>query len=203
MGVMTLALLASGHWTDTTSVPWWVKVSAALSIAAGTYLGGWRIIRTLGKGLVDITPRQGMASDGATAATLLAASHLGFALSTTHVATGSVLGGGLGRGTHVRWNTAGRMVTAWATTFPLAALVGALTWWLGNGIGGALGAVIVFIVLGLASAYMFWRSKQDNVGAHNVNDEWDTADDVLDKFPPAPETPEDPAGTTTHRTKSH
>jgi len=203
MGVMTLALLASGHWTDTTSVPWWVKVSAALSIAAGTYLGGWRIIRTLGKGLVDITPRQGMASDGATAATLLAASHLGFALSTTHVATGSVLGGGLGRGTNVRWNTAGRMVTAWATTFPLAALVGALTWWLGNSIGGALGAVIVFIVLGLASAYMFWRSKQDNVGAHNVNDEWDTADDVLDKFPPAPETPEDPAGTTTHRTKSH
>ncbi len=64
MGVMTLALIASGHWTSTTSIPVWVKFSAATAIAAGTYLGGWRIIRTLGKGLVDITPRQGMSSDG-------------------------------------------------------------------------------------------------------------------------------------------
>ena len=137
MGVMTLALIASGHWTSTTSIPVWVKFSAATAIAAGTYLGGWRIIRTLGKGLVDITPRQGMSSDGATAAVLLSASHLGFALSTTHVATGSVLGGGLGRGTPVRWSTAGRMVTAWATTFPIAALMGALMWWVGDSVGGA------------------------------------------------------------------
>ena len=137
MGVMTLALIASGHWTSTTSIPVWVKFSAATAIAAGTYLGGWRIIRTLGKGLVDITPRQGMSSDGSTAAVLLSASHLGFALSTTHVATGSVLGGGLGRGTPVRWSTAGRMVTAWATTFPIAALMGALMWWIGDSIGGA------------------------------------------------------------------
>ena len=142
MGVMTLALIASGHWTSTTSIPVWVKFSAATAIAAGTYLGGWRIIRTLGKGLVDITPRQGMSSDGATAAVLLSASHLGFALSTTHVATGSVLGGGLGRGTPVRWSTAGRMATAWATTFPIAAMVGALMWWIGDLIGGAAGALL-------------------------------------------------------------
>jgi PiT family inorganic phosphate transporter len=99
-------------------VPFWVKLSAASAIALGTYLGGWRIIRTLGKGLVDITPRQGLAADASSASVILASSQLGFALSTTHVATGSVIGSGIGRGTHVRWNTAGRMVTAWATTFP-------------------------------------------------------------------------------------
>ncbi|MBC7308630.1 MAG: inorganic phosphate transporter [Actinomycetales bacterium] len=181
MGVMTLALLASGHWTSTESVPVWVKVSAALAIALGTYLGGWRIIRTLGKGLVDITPRQGMASDGSTAAVILAASHLGFALSTTHVATGSVLGGGLGRGTNVRWHTAGRMVTAWATTFPIAALIGALTFWLGHALGYTAGALVVFAILTAASLWMYVRSRQGHVGAHNVNAEWDEPTDLLDK----------------------
>lgn len=180
MGVMTLALIASGHWTDTHSVPLWVKVSAASAIALGTYLGGWRIIRTLGKGLVDITPRQGMASDGSSAAVILAASHLGFALSTTHVATGSVLGGGLGRGTHVRWNTAGRMVIAWATTFPLAALIGAIMWWIGSALGYTAGSIVVFVLLCAMSTYMFMRSRQEHVGAHNVNDEWDRPQDVLE-----------------------
>ncbi|WP_377644772.1 anion permease [Oryzobacter terrae] len=191
MGVMTLALIASGHWDRTDAVPVWVKVSAALAIALGTYLGGWRIIRTLGKGLVDITPRQGMASDGSTAAVLLASSHLGFALSTTHVATGSVLGGGLGRGTHVRWATAGRMVTAWATTFPIAAAVGALMWWLGHTIGGAFGAFVVFVVLVALSGWMFHRSRQQHVGAHNVNEAWERPKD-----PPAPTS--QPTETKTH-----
>ena len=184
MGVMTLALLASGHWTDTHSVPIWVKFSAAIAIALGTYLGGWRIIRTLGKGLVDITPRQGMASDGSTAAVLMAASYLGFALSTTHVATGSVLGGGLGRGTHVRWNTAGRMVVAWATTFPLAGIIGAIMYWIGHGIGGAVGAIVVFAILCGASGYMFWRSQQNKVDHSNVTDEWDRPQDILDQHEP-------------------
>jgi inorganic phosphate transporter, PiT family len=178
MGVMTLALIASGHWTSTTSIPVWVKVSAAVSIAAGTYLGGWRIIRTLGKGLVDITPRQGMSSDGATAAVLLSASHLGFALSTTHVATGSVLGGGLGRGTPVRWSTAGRMVTAWATTFPIAALMGALMWWVGDSIGGAWGALVVFLLLAAFSGWIFRSSRRERVSAENVNDSWDRAAEI-------------------------
>ena len=184
MGVMTLALIASGHWTNTEAVPIWVKFSAAIAIALGTYLGGWRIIRTLGKGLVDITPRQGMASDASSAAVILAASHLGFALSTTHVATGSVLGGGLGRGTHVRWSTAGRMVIAWVTTFPLAALVGAVMWWIGSALGYGPGAIVVFVILCAASAYMYWRSRHQHVGAHNVNDEWDRPEDVLDHHAP-------------------
>jgi PiT family inorganic phosphate transporter len=178
MGVMTLALIASGHWTSTTSIPVWVKFSAATAIAAGTYLGGWRIIRTLGKGLVDITPRQGMSSDGATAAVLLSASHLGFALSTTHVATGSVLGGGMGRGTPVRWSTAGRMVTAWATTFPIAALMGALLWWIGDSIGGAWGALAVFLLLTIFSGWIFRNSRRERVSAENVNDSWDRAAEI-------------------------
>lgn len=184
MGVMTLALLASGHWTDTASVPLWVKVSAATAIALGTYLGGWRIIRTLGKGLVDITPRQGMASDGATASVLMAASHLGFALSTTHVATGSVLGGGLGRGTTVRWHTAGRMVVAWATTFPLAGLVAALMFWIGHGIGGYAGGLIVFGLLAAGSFWMYRKSQEQKIDHSNVNDEWDRPQDLLEQHAP-------------------
>jgi PiT family inorganic phosphate transporter len=177
MGVMTLALIASGHWDRTDAVPVWVKISAALAIAAGTYIGGWRIIRTLGKGLVDITPRQGLSSDGSTAAVLLASSHLGFALSTTHVATGSVLGGGLGRGTHVRWGTAGRMVIAWAMTFPIAAGMGALMWWIGHTLGGVPGALLVFVILCAASFWMYRRSRVEHVGAHNVTDDWDRPKD--------------------------
>jgi PiT family inorganic phosphate transporter len=193
MGVMTLALIASGHWTQTDAVPLWVKVSAAVAIALGTYIGGWRIIRTLGKGLVDITPRQGMASDGATAAVLLTSSHLGFALSTTHVATGSVLGGGLGRGTPVRWGVAGRMVTAWAMTFPLAALMGALVWWVGDLLGGAAGAILVFVILCVSALWMLRRSRLSHVGAHNVNDDWEPPKGG----PRGPDEPHDTTPTTT------
>jgi PiT family inorganic phosphate transporter len=99
MGVITLALIATGDWTDTKNIPLWVKIACALAIAIalGTYLGGWRIIRTLGKGLVEIAPPQGLAAESSSAAVILASSHLGFALSTTHVATGSILGSGVGK----------------------------------------------------------------------------------------------------------
>src|SRR3954447_22522773 len=110
MGVITLALIAYGSWTSTDSIPVWVKIACALSIAAGTYVGGWRVIRTLGRGLVEIESPQGMAAETASAAAILSSSHLGLALSTTHVATGSILGTGLGRkGATVRWAVAGRM----------------------------------------------------------------------------------------------
>lgn len=174
MGVMTLALIAAGHWTDTGSVPLWVKVSAAAAIALGTWLGGWRIIRTLGKGLIEISPAQGMAAESSSAAVILSSSHLGFALSTTHVATGSILGSGVGRpGAHVRWGVAGRMVAAWAITLPSAGLVGALMYVVGRGLGGTLGAIVVFVILAALSTWMWMRSRHAPVGAHNVNDEWD------------------------------
>ena len=95
--------------------------ACAITIALGTYMGGWRIIRTLGKGLTDVKPAQGFAAESSTASTILASSALGFALSTTQVASGSVIGSGLGRrGSQVRWRTAGRIMVGWILTLPAA-----------------------------------------------------------------------------------
>nr|GID88417.1 phosphate transporter [Actinoplanes derwentensis] len=174
MGVITLALIASGHWNDLENIPLWVKVSAALAIALGTYLGGWRIIRTLGKGITDIVPPQGTAAQSGAAAVILASSHLGFALSTTHVATGSVIGSGLGRpGATVRWGVAGRMVLAWMITLPAAGIVGAAMYWIGDTVGGTAGALVVVTLLVLASIAMYLRSRNGRVDHENVNDDWD------------------------------
>jgi inorganic phosphate transporter, PiT family len=179
MGVITLALIAAGHWTDTAGIPLWVKVCCALAIALGTYLGGWRIIRTLGKGLVEITPPQGTAAQSASAVVILASSHLGLALSTTHVATGSILGSGVGRpGAQVRWRVAGRMVAAWLITLPAAAVVGAVMWWIADLVGGLAGAIVVVILLLVFAACMYWRSRKEPVDQNNVNDEWEGAPPV-------------------------
>ena len=124
-----------------------------MAIALGTYLGGWRIIRTLGKGLVEIESPQGVAAEASSAAVILASSHFGFALSTTHVATGSILGTGLGkRGAEVRWRIAGRMAAGWLLTLPAAAVVGALVWLVGHafgtsGAGSAIGSLVEFAIL--------------------------------------------------------
>jgi inorganic phosphate transporter, PiT family len=177
MGVITLALIASGHWSSTDSIPFWVKLSCALAIASGTYLGGWRIIRTVGKGLVEIAPPQGMAAESSSAVIILASSQLGFALSTTQVATGSILGSGVGkRGAVVRWRVAGRMVVAWLITLPAAAIVGAIMWFVANALGGAAGAIVIFILLLLAAAGFYLRSRIAPVNAGNVNDAWEGAE---------------------------
>ena len=113
MGVIFLALISYGAASSNdTMPPLWVIVSCAVAIAAGTYLGGWRVIRTMSKGLVDIESPQGMAADTSSATIILLSSHFGYALSTTHVATGSILGSGIGKpGAEVRWAVAGRMVS--------------------------------------------------------------------------------------------
>ncbi|GGN97833.1 putative low-affinity inorganic phosphate transporter [Actinoplanes lobatus] len=176
MGVITLALIAAGEWTDTDDIPFWVKLVCALAISFGTYLGGWRIMRTLGKGLVEIAPPQGFAAESASAAVILSSSHLGFALSTTQVATGSILGSGVGRrGAAVRWAVAGRMVVAWLVTIPAAAGVGAGMWWIGDLVGGLPGAVLIFALLVAAAAAMYLRSRRTPVNHTNVNDEWQDA----------------------------
>jgi PiT family inorganic phosphate transporter len=176
MGVITLALIASGHWTSISTVPFWVKLCCASAIALGTYLGGWRIIRTLGKGLVEISSPQGMAAESSSAAVILASSHLGFALSTTHVATGSILGTGLGRpGAVVRWRVAMRMLVAWCITLPSAAVVGAAMWWLGHLVGGVGGGLAIVVVLLALGGFMFVRARRAPVHAGNVNEDW--ADD--------------------------
>ncbi len=174
MGVITLALIAYGSWTNTHSIPFWVKAACAFAIAAGTYIGGWRIIRTMGKGLTEIAAPQGMAADTSSAAIILSSSHLGMALSTTHIATGSILGSGVGRrgATVVRWSLAGRMISAWLTTLPAAGLVGALCWFLAHLIGGAVGVAVVFMILIAASGLMFRRSRHTQITHSNVNDAW-------------------------------
>ncbi|MFB9376994.1 anion permease [Kineococcus gynurae] len=175
MGVITLALIASGHWTSTTEIPFWVKCTCAFAIALGTYLGGWRIIRTLGKGLIEISPPQGMAAETSSGAVILISSHMGFALSTTHVTTGSVLGSGLGKpGATVRWRVMGRMVAAWFITIPAAGLVGALMWWIAHVLGGgAVGALAISLILLAATVGMVVRSRRNPVHADNVNDDWE------------------------------
>ena len=95
MGVITLTLIAAGLPGRRAPVRrLWVIVACALAIALGTYSGGWRIIKTLGRDITDIEPAQGFAAEAATTATILASTHLGFALSTTQVASGSVIGTG-------------------------------------------------------------------------------------------------------------
>ncbi|MFG2907678.1 anion permease [Kitasatospora sp. NPDC048286] len=173
MGVITLALIANGTLNAGAKAPDWVIASCATAIALGTYIGGWRVIRALGKGLVEIEPPQGMASESASAAVILCSADFGYSLSTTHVATGSILGSGVGRsGAVVRWNIARRMVVAWVLTLPAAGLVGALAYWAANGIGGAAGVVVVFIVLVAASVAFYAASRHPAVTPENVNAAW-------------------------------
>ena len=173
MGVITLALIVSGTIPSNSSAPFWVILSCGLAISAGTYLGGWRVIRTLGKGLVEIESPQGMAAESASAAVILLSSSFGYSLSTTHVATGSIIGTGLGKkGAEVRWNVAGRMATAWLFTLPSAALVGAGAEALAQVIGGLAGVVVDLVILIAVAAAIYLRSRQSKVDASNVNDDW-------------------------------
>ncbi|WP_372969528.1 anion permease [Microbacterium sp.] len=169
MGVITLALITVGWQNSEQADPYlWVIIACAVTIALGTYLGGWRIIRTLGKGLTEVKPAQGFSAESSTAATILASSAFGFALSTTQVASGSVIGSGLGRrGSTVRWRTAGRIAIGWLLTLPAAGAVGALAalliTWLGLW-GIAIDAVLALaVIIGL-----FLRSRKDAVTPANA-----------------------------------
>ncbi|MFG3025778.1 inorganic phosphate transporter [Streptomyces sp. NPDC048254] len=169
MGIITLALIAGGSIAPGSNPPTWVILSAGLAIALGTYIGGWRIIRTMGKGLTDLRPQQGFAAQTSAATAILASSHLGFSLSTTHVVSGSVMGAGLGRkGGTVRWSTATRMMIAWVLTLPAAALVGALAESVTDLGDWGTAAVAVFLV---ASSAAIWKlSRREVVDSANVND---------------------------------
>jgi PiT family inorganic phosphate transporter len=126
MGVLALALYTHGS-IDSFYVPTWVKIVAGLTIAAGTYAGGWRIIRTLGQRIYKMAPEHGFAAQVSAGTTLYLGTHFGFPISTTHVVTGSVMGAGAVRGVSaVRWGVAGNIVSAWLLTLPAAGLVAAL-----------------------------------------------------------------------------
>ena len=142
MGIITLALVAHGNLpADSFDVPTWVIVSSATAIALGTYTGGWRIIRTVGSRIIKMDPAQGFSAQGSGAAVVLAASHLGYPLSTTHVISGGVMGAGAAtRLSAVRWGVAGNIAIAWVLTLPASALIGALAYAVSSIFGsGALG----------------------------------------------------------------
>jgi PiT family inorganic phosphate transporter len=163
MGIIALALVATGHLSsDFTRPPTWVIVSAALAMSAGTYAGGWRIIRTLGTRIAKIDPPQGFAAQTACASILWTTAHFGYPVSTTHVISGSVMGSGATRGLHaVRWGVAGNILAAWIFTIPMAGLVGALMETITRLPGGE---VIVFALAVLISLGAFvarrWETRR-------------------------------------------
>jgi PiT family inorganic phosphate transporter len=169
MGVITLALITAGHLPAGSAPPTWVIVSAGLAIALGTAFGGWRIIRTLGRRVTAVETPQGFSADSSTSAVILVSSHLGFPLSTTQVATGSIFGAGAGRRlAQVRWGLAGQMAVAWALTLPAAGLVGGLAAWVAD--SGTLGTIVVTVVAVALGLGIYALSRRDSVSADSIND---------------------------------
>jgi PiT family inorganic phosphate transporter len=164
MGIIALALVAGGHLEEGADPPTWVIVSAALAMAAGTYAGGWRIIKTLGTRIAKLDPPQGFAAQTACAGILWTTAHYGFPVSTTHTIAGSVMGAGASRRlSAVRWGVAGSIVIAWLMTIPCAALVGAAMELVTRLPGGD---AIVFVLAGAVAAAAFlarrWQTRRFN-----------------------------------------
>ena len=172
MGIITLTLIAVGFQPSGSGPELWVVAICGLAIALGTYMGGWRVIRTLGKGLTEISTPQGFAAEAASATTILVSSHMGFALSTTQVCSGSIIGTGLGKkGNKVNWGVAGKMVIAWLVTFPAAGIIGALACALAK--TGLWGTVAVAFIA-CAVAFIIWRmSRRNPINSANVNERAD------------------------------
>jgi inorganic phosphate transporter, PiT family len=160
MGIIVLALMAGGHIEpDAFRVPLWVIVSAAAAMAAGTYVGGWRIIRTLGQRIAKLEPPQGFAAESACASILWVTGNVGFPVSTTHTITGAVLGAGATRRlTAVRWGVAGNILVAWVLTIPAAATMGALMEVLTRLPGGT---AIVVVLVALIGAVAYYARRHD------------------------------------------
>jgi PiT family inorganic phosphate transporter len=166
MGIIFLALVANGNMSADADIPTWVIVSSATAIALGTYFGGWRIVRTMGSKIIKMDPAQGFAAQGAGAAVILSASHVGFPLSTTHVMSGGIMGAGAAkRLSAVRWGVAGNIVLAWVLTLPCSAAVGAVTYGVVSLFGsGAAGPMVVaggiLLALGAFAARRLRASSQ-------------------------------------------
>lgn len=167
MGIIFLALLANGNLDSGADIPIWVVVSSATAIALGTYFGGWRIVRTMGSRIIKMDPAQGFAAQGAGAAVILSASHVGFPLSTTHVMSGAIMGAGAAkRLSAVRWGVAGNIVVAWILTLPCSAAVGALTYGVVRIFGdGSVGPIVVASALLLALAAFFVKKARASKAA--------------------------------------
>jgi PiT family inorganic phosphate transporter len=159
MGIIFLALVANGNLPSDADIPVWVIVASATAIAAGTYAGGWRIIRTMGSRIIKMDPAQGFASQTVGAAVILSASHVGFPLSTTHVMSGAIMGAGAAkRLSAVRWGVAGNIVVAWILTLPCSAAVGALTYGIVRIFGtGSVGPIVVIVLFAAVLSVAFAR----------------------------------------------
>jgi inorganic phosphate transporter, PiT family len=169
MGVITLTLITVGLLPANSAPPMWVIISAGLAIAVGTAMGGWRIIQTLGRRISEIESPQGFAAETASTAIILSASHLGFALSTTQVTTGAILGSAAGRHrATVGWRVVARTGAIWLLTLPAAAIMGALAAWVAA--TGTEGTVLVGAILIVLSGGIYGLSRRRPVTAANVND---------------------------------
>jgi PiT family inorganic phosphate transporter len=166
MGVITLALIANGNIkAQGFHVPDWVVFTAASAIAAGTFTGGWRIIKTVGTRIISMDPAQGFAAQTAGAVVILAASSVGYPLSTTHVISGGITGAGAAKSVSaVRWGVAGDIVRAWVLTLPAAAVLAAVVYGVTQLFGsGAAGPVVVTVALVAAGVAIFTRRAQPRV----------------------------------------
>ncbi len=162
MGIIALALIAGGHLAPESDPPTWVIVSAALAMGAGTYAGGWRIIKTLGTRIAKLDPPQGFAAQTACASILWTTAHYGFPVSTTHTISGCVMGAGASRRlSAVRWGVAGTIVAAWVMTIPCAAAVGALMELVTRlPAGDAVVFVLAAAIAGLAFTARRWQTRR-------------------------------------------
>jgi PiT family inorganic phosphate transporter len=135
MGIVVMALVLGGyHDTDDGSIPVWVKLACAITLSLGTYAGGWRIMRTLGRKIIELDPPQGFAAE-ATASTILYTTSFVFKapVSTTHIITSAIMGvGATKRVTAVRWGVAKNILIGWFTTMPAAGAVAAVAYWLAH-----------------------------------------------------------------------
>jgi PiT family inorganic phosphate transporter len=168
MGVITLTLITAGLLPADAGPPFWVILTSGLAIALGTYAGGWRIIQTLGRRVSAIQTQQGFAASTSTATVILASSHLGFPLSTTQVATGSIFGAGAARRAGgVHWRLARQVAYAWLLTLPAAAAFGAVAALIAD--TGTTGTIIVALALAAAASGIYAVSRGRKVTADNVN----------------------------------
>lgn len=169
MGIITLTLIAVGVQPSGSDPQLWVIAVCGLAIAMGTYMGGWRVIRTLGKGLTEINTPQGFAAEASSATTILVSSHLGFALSTTQVCSGSIIGVGLGKkGNEVNWAVAGRMLIAWLVTFPAAGIIAAAACAVAK--INIIGTAAVVVAAAIIAIVIFRLARRNPVNSTNVNE---------------------------------
>ncbi|MCU1422966.1 MAG: phosphate transporter [Microbacteriaceae bacterium] len=170
MGVITLTLIVAGYQAANTGPQVWVILACGLAIATGTYTGGWRIMRTVGKRITDIQPPQGFSAETSAATTILISSSLGFPLSTTQVTSGAVVGAGLGkRLASIHWGVVSRIAVAWVITLPAAAIVGGLAAWLAS--SSTIGLIIVAVLAVAAGLGFVLLARRKPVNHKNVNEE--------------------------------